>query len=464
MDLNLKVQGAQTFILVQLLELFETELMNNALMEYLKEFNEALSSENYESIAKLLKIDEENSLSVGGKRKQSMTLKKKLFTELSQREDINSLSFYNYINLSSSKFNESELEIWNSIIWNHLKVLKELNSNGNLTNKCLNATNDQFTIINLFLRIFSTSSQLPVLYVLGNDTWKLAVQSESSESQEQAARAINRLFISCITERSALSHQSRKWGTYQIGALLLRIYFHLGQLNLVQNVLKALQACELPEIDRFPRAHTVTFKFFLGRYHFGREEFEAAEKCFTFCFENINNSSMSNTIKNNNTGHFSQLDQIINYLIPIKFILHLARPTDQLIALISNSNNQQFYKNLIDFITVGDVSAFKNLLKLNYKQLFKSSSFGVYENLILLVLRQMIRRIHRLNDNSTRIPLSVICNLFEKDTNSVNVTCLVANVIAKGLIRGYISEEKQFLVLSSQNPFPINLNLALCEN
>ena len=432
--------------------------MNDALMEYLKEFNEALNAGNYENIAKLLKINDEN---YRANRKQSVTLKMKLLSELSNYEigtesERENCTLYNKINLYSPNFNDNELEIWNLMIYNHLKVIQELNSKENSTKKSFNAANDQFNVINSFLRIFSTASQLPVLYVLGSDAWKLAVQSESSESQEQAARVVNRLFIACITERSALSQQSRKWGTYRIGALLLRIYFHIGQLNLVQNVLKALQACELPDIAQFPRAHTVTFEFFLGRYHFGREEFEAAEKCFSFCFENIYNTSINNI-------HCTQLDRIINYLIPIKFVLHLARPTDQIISLLSSANDQNFYKTLIGSITSGDVSAFKNLLKLNYKQLLRSDSFGVYEKLILLVLRQKIRRIYQLNANSTRIPLIIIHNLFEKDANPDDVTCLVANIIAKGLIRGYISEEKQFLVLSSQNPFPKNLNSGLCD-
>ena len=32
--------------------------------------------------------------------------------------------------------------------------------------------------------------------------------------------------------------------------------------------------------------------------------------------------------------------------------------------------------------------------------------------------------------------------------------CLVANMVYKGLMRGYISHEKQMVVLSNTNPFP----------
>ncbi len=333
------------------------------------------------------------------------------------------------------------------------KSFETLNSNEADIKKYFNAANEQINVIDSFLRTISNSSQLTILYTIGGDCWKLASLSGSSEAQEQAARSINKLFIACITERSVLTPQSRKWGTYKTAALLLRVYFHLGQLNLVQNVLKALQACELPDIDEFPRAHTVTFNYFLGRYHFGREEFELAEICFTFCFERLQNDQC----------FIKQSNAILHFLIPIKLILHLARPSKELISLFESEQNRLFYTNLVEIISCGDLNSFKILLRLNYKQLLQAGSYGLYEKVLLLILRQKIVRIHRLSDNSTRISLILLRELFDNDSTLEDITCLVANNISRGLIRGYISEEKQFLVLSSQNPFPNGLSSALCD-
>ena len=85
------------------------------------------------------------------------------------------------------------------------------------------------------------------------------------------------------------------------------------------------------------------------------------------------------------------------------------------------------------------------------------------EKLVILIIRQKILRIHLETDNSTRISLILLHNLCDKESTLDDVTCLVANLISRGLIRGYISEEKQFLVLSAQNPFPTNLSSALCD-
>lgn len=424
-----------------------------ALKEFLNEIFETICEENYEKVSKILSIEIEKinveEKAILSKRKQSVTIKMRVLNEISAHENLEVL-----VKNCGNSFDLENKEIWNLLISSHLKVLKHLNSTEETNLKrFFNASNEQINVVNNFLRIFVNASQLPLLYVIGGDCWKLAAISGSSEAQEQAARAINKLFIACITERSSLSPQSRKWGTYRIAALLLRVYFHLGQLNLVQNVLKALKACELPGIDEFPRAHTVTFNYFLGRYHYGREEFESAETCFMFCFDRLRNSDSF-------SSHF---DAVLHFLIPIKLILHLSKPTFELISMFKSEQNRLFYANLVEFISAGDLESFKSLINQNYKQLIKADSYSLYEKLILLIIRQRIRRIHLKTDNSTRISLNLLHNLCDKETTLEDVTCFVANLISRGLIRGYISEEKRFLVLSAQNPFPNNLISALCD-
>lgn len=410
-----------------------------AVNEFLKELRAALHAENYEKISNLLEIEmlTPEPVTIGkatgkSKRKQSVTFKMKLVHELGLIE-------------GDSHNVQLENEIWSSLVSSHFKVLKLINGS-----EYLEAATEQINVLNAFLRIFSASSHLPLLYRINGDCWNLALLSGSAEAQEQAARAINRSFIACITERAVLTPQSRKWGTYKTAALLLRVYFHLRQLNLVQNVLRALQACELPEIDEFPRAHTITFNYFLGRYHFGREEYEAAESCFTYCYMRLPSQS-------------TQLTSVLHYLIPIKMILNLARPTSQLISLFGKDQDRNFHFNLVEIIRSGDVQAFKVFLSQNCRVLIKMDSFGLYEKLLLLVLRQKIIRIHRLCENSTRISLNLLHNLLLPDFTLDDVACLVANTISRGLIRGYISEEKLFLVLSAQNPFPSGFTAALCD-
>ena len=59
-----------------------------------------------------------------------------------------------------------------------------------------------------------------------------------------------------------------------------------------------------------------------------------------------------------------------------------------------------------------------------------------------------------------RLPIEVIVFAFsivcpgQNDWNVEHVECITANLIAKGMVKGYISHEKQMIVLSKKEPFP----------
>ena len=60
-------------------------------------------------------------------------------------------------------------------------------------------------------------------------------------------------------------------------------------------------------------------------------------------------------------------------------------------------------------------------------------------------------------EKSTRIPVSMFHCSLRLSGNDVSVEeaeCFVANMIYKGYMRGYISHEKQMVVLASTNAFP----------
>ena len=77
-----------------------------------------------------------------------------------------------------------------------------------------------------------------------------------------------------ICDRSALE-ESRKWGTYNIINLLFKTYFKLNSISLSKNVLKAIQAYkgDMPSLDAFPKAHQVTFKYYVGVIQFLEENY-----------------------------------------------------------------------------------------------------------------------------------------------------------------------------------------------
>jgi COP9 signalosome complex subunit 12 len=69
--------------------------------------------------------------------------------------------------------------------------------------------------------------------------------------------------------------ESRKWGIYNIINLLFKTYFKLNSISLSKNILKAIQAYrgDMPPLDAFPKAHQVTFKYYVGVIYFLEENY-----------------------------------------------------------------------------------------------------------------------------------------------------------------------------------------------
>jgi len=63
-----------------------------------------------------------------------------------------------------------------------------------------------------------------------------------------------------------------------------------------------------------------------------------------------------------------------------------------------------------------------------------------------------------VSERGTRIPLSLFHTALrisgEDDIPVEEAECIVANMIYKGYMRGYISHEKQMVVLAAKNAFP----------
>jgi hypothetical protein len=69
--------------------------------------------------------------------------------------------------------------------------------------------------------------------------------------------------------------ESRKWGLYNIINLLFKTYFKLNSISLSKNILRALQAgsADIPDLKAFPKAHQVTFKYYVGVIYFLEENY-----------------------------------------------------------------------------------------------------------------------------------------------------------------------------------------------
>jgi hypothetical protein len=59
----------------------------------------------------------------------------------------------------------------------------------------------------------------------------------------------------------------------------------------------------------------------------------------------------------------------------------------------------------------------------------------------------------------TQLPLAALTTTFRwlgTDVDHDEVECILANLIFRGFVRGYISHAKRILVLSKKDPFPVS--------
>lgn len=78
-----------------------------------------------------------------------------------------------------------------------------------------------------------------------------------------------------LTRRRAPLEESRKWGIYNIINLLFKTYFKLNSIGLSKNILKAIKVYkgDMPDLEAFPPAHVVTFKYYVGVINFLEENY-----------------------------------------------------------------------------------------------------------------------------------------------------------------------------------------------
>ncbi|KAJ4472841.1 hypothetical protein C8J55DRAFT_519790 [Lentinula edodes] len=304
-----------------------------------------------------------------------------------------------------------------------------------------------------FLRFFTENRgwTLPALFSILRDLRDLAFDAdfhakyngEKSECMEDAARKIASAFGNCITDRQSPPEQSRKWGVYYVVALVLKCYFRLKRISLSKNILRALEANrDIPALSQYPRSHQVTFRYYLGMLHFLNEEHAKAEEELTLAFYHCH------------VGAHANQERILAYLLPLRLLKgHL--PSDELMKRFPVLS--EMYTPFVAAIRLGDIAAFDRALEEWESKLVDLSLMLTVERARELCLRGLFRRVWVASDKNSRIPVSVFhCSLriSGMDVDQEEAECLVANMIYKGFMRGYISHEKQMVVLAMTNAFP----------
>ncbi|KAF2112140.1 hypothetical protein BDV96DRAFT_614445 [Lophiotrema nucula] len=285
-----------------------------------------------------------------------------------------------------------------------------------------------------------------------------------SEKLEDAARVFNRMFALCLGDRNPDMNESRKWGVYYMANLQFKTYFKLKAITLSKNVVKAIEAqSDLPLFELYPKAHQVTYKYYVGILAFLQEDYARAETCLQEAFD----ACFMQAIKNQ--------ELILTYLIPCRLITKHAIPSADLLS--SFPRLQRIFGPLVACIKRGDLPGFDEALVAGEEEFVKRRIYLTLERGRDIAQRNLLRKVflaggyEDLKEGQTeadrirksRIPLANFAAALRMGTagegsgqilEDDEVECMIANMIYKGLMKGYISREHAMVVVNKKGAFP----------
>lgn len=162
---------------------------------------------------------------------------------------------------------------------------------------------------------------------------------------------------------------------------------------------------------------------------------------------------------------------ILTYLVPCHLLTNHTLPTPALLE--PHPRLQKLFLPLAQCIKKGDIHAFEQALSNGEEEFVKRRIYLPLERAYDTCLRNLLRKVFTTGGfedpkpeapdavpvRRTRIPLSeftaAISLSSKQNVDSDEVECQLANMIYKGLMKGYIARERQIMVLSKKgDAFP----------
>lgn len=275
-----------------------------------------------------------------------------------------------------------------------------------------------------------------------------AADAELKRAGKKASKLTDagRLLQQCFsTALQGQGYKPKKLATLEVVNTLFRIYFTLNTLRLCKNLIKSVDSPLLPDFKNFPLAQRVTYRFYVGRLAVFDEDYVRAKEFLEFAFDNCEPYAIKNRAL------------ILKYLIPVQMILGIV-PRQQLLERYS----LQIFSDLVEAMKSGSLKLFNDCMDRNQSVFIQAGIFLLLEKLKQAIYRRLFRKVaafHREMEpaKAVQIPLALFQAALvwqEVDMDLDEVECIVANLIYRKYIKGYISHQHRVIVISKADPFP----------
>lgn len=109
-------------------------------------------------------------------------------------------------------------------------------------------------------------------------------------------------------------------------------------------------------------------------------------------------------------------------------------------------------------IRQGDLRTFEYIVQKHQKSFIRLGVYLVLEQAKNIAYRSLFKRIHIITSN-TRINLVIVERVMrwlgEEDIDLDEIECILSNLIFKNQVKGYLSHQKRYLIVSKGDPFPV---------
>jgi hypothetical protein len=109
-----------------------------------------------------------------------------------------------------------------------------------------------------------------------------------------------------------------------------------------------------------------------------------------------------------------------------------------------------------DAIRRGDLRTFDEVMQRNQRSFIRLGVFLVLEQAKAIAYRQLFKRIYAIT-GTTRLNLAAFeaaMKWLGEEADLDEIECILANQIFQGKVKGYLSHQKRFLIVSKADPFP----------
>ncbi|KAM0755403.1 hypothetical protein T439DRAFT_320095 [Meredithblackwellia eburnea MCA 4105] len=328
-----------------------------------------------------------------------------------------------------------------------------------------------------------------VLYAVCRDLKTLAIQADNEQVRqqlkpsrlEQASRLFQKCFAACLTDRNPDVQASRKMGTYYMACLLFKTYFKLKSTALCKNIIRGITASDLQPLAFYPKAHQVTFNYYLGVFAFLREDYVEAEAKLQMCIEMVPRRAPAN------------IHKILNYLIPL-MLYRGVLPSRQLLE--SSIYHSNLFGGFFQAFKTGNLRMYDFELADKEKILMSHGTYLIIERSREGCVRALLKKAWIFENKPARMAISSFTNVYNQASltlcqserneaerlraklkeqgksleeikaqvlslemkaeklDSEEMECVLTNMIYKNLLKGYIAHGPQVVVLSKDRPFP----------